>query len=290
MNHSNHSAGPGAILGLLLAACTVASSPAATSDDVDLTTETATSSGSSGGSGGSSGPGGPGGSGGSGGSGSLEESTGSSSGEMTSSSSGSSSGSSSTSGAPDTCGDGLVQPGERCDDQNADDDDLCNNDCQDRQRVFLSPPVPGPGIGEPDVVCQTAADDAGLVGTFRAWIALDGTTPAERFTRDSGWYVMIGADWPRVARGFEDLESGQLEHPIDRDAFGAWVDDPQPLVWTGLTALGTLGEADCNNWQDKDASGQVGFYHSLGALWTHFAVVDCDQDARLYCFEQRSGS
>ena len=271
--------GRGAVVGLLLTACTSASSPAASSDNIDLAPDTGSTSASSSGSSGSSG---------SSTGGSSTSTDASSSAAMTSSGGSDSSG---TSGeAPDTCGDGLVQPGERCDDQNADDDDLCNNDCQDRQRVFLSPQVPGPGIGEPDVVCQTAADDAGLEGTFRAWIALDGTTPAERFTRDSGWYVMIGADWPHVARGFEDLESGQLEHPIDRDAFGAWVDDPQPLVWTGLTAMGTLGEADCGGWQDKDAKGQVGFYHSLGALWTNFAVVDCDQDARLYCFEQRSGS
>lgn len=198
--------------------------------------------------------------------------------------------SSTTAERPDLCGDGLVQWPERCDDQNADDRDYCNNDCQTYQRVFLTPPMAGWALGNPDTLCQTTADQIGLEGAFKAWIGTTtggGLGPALTFTKDSGWYVLVGPDHPLVARGFEGLTHGVLEHAIDRDREGKWVDDKTPLAWTNATIEGEPGALDCQEWKG-DGKGNAGFFRSYGMSWTSFDSYDCNTEARLICFEQRT--
>ena len=158
------------------------------------------------------------------------------------------------------------------------------------------------GLAGADASCVSLAADAGLSGTFRAWISgrEQSSQDAEgRLTHSTGRYALV--DGTTVADDWSDLTSGALDHAIDLTETGAAVAEGA-RVWTNTTtaglawdntrdcALGT-GPATwvCNPMTECPfESGKFGLAHSTTAAWTgqESSNVACSNTYHLYCIEQ----
>jgi hypothetical protein len=144
------------------------------------------------------------------------------------------------------------------------------------------------GVSGADAKCAARAVAAGLSGSYLAWID-DSVSqpPANRFTQaGDAWKNTAGAT---VAATWADLTDGVLAAPIDRDELGQSVAGSDD-VWTAVrdTGIGNVAFETCGVWSTGSAAslGRVGSSSSTTSTWTDSADVACDQQLRLYCFEQ----
>ncbi len=163
--------------------------------------------------------------------------------------------------------------------------------CTLAKRVFVtSTTVAGDfgGVSGGDAVCQGLATDAGLTGTYRAWLDGDAGDLAPTHvaaTNTSGLFVLM--DGTLVTSAAISLTSGALAHAIHITEKG----DTAPantLVWTDARPGGAASGLDCNNWTSA-ASTDLGGYGdptSTGSAWTSDNFATCDSKNALYCFEQ----
>jgi len=152
-----------------------------------------------------------------------------------------------------------------------------------------------------DAKCQTAAQNAGLSGTFKAWIGgrMDDTgngggtqNVSERMTHSTGPYSLTtGA---KVADDWNDLTDGSLDHGIDRDENGNLVSGS---VWTNTKTNGKAfdhrrdcgpggSQADVWGSADQFESGHFGNIGDTGSTWTSNTNTACTNSFHLYCFQQ----
>ncbi len=193
------------------------------------------------------------------------------------------------------CGDGIAEGVEECDDGNGNDFDECGVDCQRvaHRRVFVTSKVFDGDLGGmqgADQACVEAALSAGLGNgkEFKAWLSDFSTSPADRFHKEfTGVYSLV--DGAMVAKhGWLDLVDGELEHPIDRDENMAVVSG---FVWSNTRADGLIRSQfdHCDNWTSAFAElGGAGRSDSPQGDWTNYKWLDCNYEARLYCFEDHS--
>jgi len=205
------------------------------------------------------------------------------------------------------CGDGYVEMGsEDCDDKNSEDLDGCNNACASSRWVFVTSGN-GPsnngnlgGIAGADGYCQTFATNAGLPGTYKAWLtgADPATAPATRFasTEFKGWYLLPSDPPTPVALGWADLTSpnadmpaNYLQNAIHVDEGGSSIGDGS--TWTNTNPDGTQNDpaSHCGDWAKGMISneGRQGLVSPglVDSTWTSAAKLTCQNGARLYCFE-----
>lgn len=144
------------------------------------------------------------------------------------------------------------------------------------------------GLAGADALCQQAASDALLSGTYKAWLSDGATVAASRLSHALVPYVLT--DGTLVANDWNDLVDGALTHAIDQDEDGI---DLDPLfdnlqVWTATTPSGAGSSPSCLNWSTADdlEEGGIGDATSMSAAWTADDTTTCDDFARLYCIEQ----
>jgi hypothetical protein len=152
------------------------------------------------------------------------------------------------------------------------------------------------GIDKADGKCDLQASNAGLRGSWLAWLSADDdTNAADRIT--DGEYQLL--DGTVVTNDKADLTDGTLDHPINIDPNGNVIDGVE--VWTGTSALGTLEGRTCrtdlDSWRsvgDGEAEGQVGDSSLADAAWTSAGEASCSEVSKhLYCFasaETNSGN
>ncbi|HEY8377729.1 MAG TPA: DUF4215 domain-containing protein, partial [Nannocystis sp.] len=216
-----------------------------------------------------------------------------------SSTTGSSTTSSTTAPAPE-CGDGIVDPGEDCDDGNDDDDDGCTNNCGRDRLVFVTDAhYAGHALGGldgADALCRAAAQQAGLPRpfAFKAWLSDRTTDARERLHHGRGRYLRL--DGQVVARSWDDLVDGTLENPISvTETLKTYTGD----VWTGTRPDGTCGPSkgdQCEDWTEADLldplnGGYHGYASEIDGLWTFvpdepITLGPCGGELALYCIEQ----
>lgn len=141
------------------------------------------------------------------------------------------------------------------------------------------------GLAGADAICQARADEAGLGGTFRAWLSDAGTSARDRLTHAAVPYVLV--DGTRVASNWEDLVDGSLDHRIDLTEIGATVDNP--YAWTSTTPSGDKFSVSlCASWNTTQGSlyGGRGLATAVDGRWTNFSLMTCGVASRLYCFQQ----
>lgn len=152
------------------------------------------------------------------------------------------------------------------------------------------------GIEGANSMCQTLATDAGLPGTYLAWLSSDaGGSPADNFTQEGGPWVLV--DGSVVANDWDDLTDGSIGTAIDLTATG----DPAPesvgngcginAVWTNTAANGTMSSADsdCSDWTMANTDPSVwGSWTQTNSGWTTdcSAGDGCDWQASIMCFQQ----
>ncbi|HET6582619.1 MAG TPA: hypothetical protein VFG69_04215 [Nannocystaceae bacterium] len=138
-------------------------------------------------------------------------------------------------------------------------------------------------------VCQSLADDAGLTGTFFAWMSLGGFEPADDFEQFDGAYVLT--DGSVVADDWEDLVDGTLQHAINRDENGDIANGIE--VWTNTDDDGTIlvgggTPQNCTAFTNNTPlqTGRIGRTTASSDEWTDYAAHVCAGAAHIYCFEQ----
>lgn len=145
------------------------------------------------------------------------------------------------------------------------------------------------GLTGADAICQQRAGEAGLSGTFLAWLSTATESPATRFTQNPGRYVR--ADGVPVAADWAALTSGVLLANIDRSETGQFINSDRE-AWTNTTENGTPYATEpnlfCVEWGVGLSSvlGRVGEIDQVDDDWTTSHDDPCDDEWRLYCFQQ----
>ena len=200
--------------------------------------------------------------------------------------------SSSSTGAPGPfCGDGVIDPGESCDDMNDNPDDGCKLCTKDRIVFSSSVEYLGwelEGLYGADQRCRMLAAIAMLprFETYRAWLSDSTTAAADRITHSRGRYILVNG--LVVAADWDALTSGTLENPIN-------VTESSEVsvgsrVWTGTLANGqpAYGSSFCADWTEEadffDLAGS-GISNQTDALWSFFEQNACGSPSSIYCFE-----
>ena len=191
------------------------------------------------------------------------------------------------------CGNGIIDPNEECDDGNVYDGDGCSYSCATEYKtVFLTSAAYSGNLGGlagADIICNDLAIEAGLPGTYKAWLSDSVTSAAERFTQE-GPYILV--DGTPIADNWYDLTDGYLLNRISRDEnnnnYGS-----QQYVWTNTQRNGEItninSSNNCNNWtmNDSSYSGGLGSNYYIYYYWTERNVTsNCSLTRRLYCFQQ----
>ena len=197
--------------------------------------------------------------------------------------------SSSTGASQPICGDGVIDPGESCDDMNDNPDDGCKLCTKDRRVFASSAEYQGftlEGLFGADQRCRMLAALAMLpnFGTYRAWLSDSKTAAADRITHSKGRYILVNG--LVVAADWDALISGTLENGIDVTESSEVAGG---LAWTGTLPNGqpAFGSSFCEDWDGEDdlQQGGAGVCEQTDALWSFFEQSYCGIEASLYCFE-----
>jgi hypothetical protein len=134
-----------------------------------------------------------------------------------------------------------------------------------------------------DSICQAAADDVGLAGTFVALIASGSEDGLSRIRDSDGPWALI--DRTPIAENAADLVSGRWHATLA-------LTQKNRLV-TGATVVWGKGttQRDCGNWSFSGFSdaGAVGLTSFVGADALDDSPRRCNFDAQLYCAQVGSG-
>lgn len=145
------------------------------------------------------------------------------------------------------------------------------------------------GLNGADAKCQSAANSAGLLGTFRAWLLSSSTTHiSTRFENASTTAPFALPNGTKIADNWTDLVDGSLDAAINRNENGA---SASGYVWTNASATGSRLQNSstyvCDNWA-SNASGRqadAGSSTSTSSSWGYITPRACDQSHSLYCFQ-----
>lgn len=164
----------------------------------------------------------------------------------------------------------------------------CGTDCviPPRKAFVTSTYVHGDfgGVASGDTICNDLATQAGLPGTYMAWLSDAQTSPSTRFTSNGPWELVNGTP---IASDLADLLDGSLLGTLDRDESNQLVDH-HTAVWTGTNSDGTWSGNDCNGWTSdlRGVSVDAGDLEADDTDWTNASWFVCWVRSRLYCFQQ----
>lgn len=152
-----------------------------------------------------------------------------------------------------------------------------------------------------------AAGLSTTTGSYRAWLSVGSTGPADFFVQATIPYFLPDGV-TQIAADFTDLVDGNLENPIDQTEDGTALTGPPPgfedtLVWTGTDGNGKVSANTCENWFTADDAfrGTAGNASCAGnAAWTRghhigtqgLGCIDtqnelfCSRQLRYYCVQQ----
>jgi len=145
------------------------------------------------------------------------------------------------------------------------------------------------GLSGADAICQARAEDAGLSGTFRAWLSSGSLTAAQRIHHYSGPYYRFALPGTlRVADNWADLANGLNSVSIATDENGA-SSGSGTYAWTGTLVTGSTDTSTtrCLDWTSADG-GQTstrGWTSAASSDWTSNGTAACSSALRLYCVE-----
>ena len=138
------------------------------------------------------------------------------------------------------------------------------------------------GLAGADAICANDATNAGLPGTYVAWLSTDTFDIRTRIGEAKGWARVDGKG---VANDLTELATSGPRVPISRTANNADLRAVTAHVYTGTQPNGQPGMYDCGNWTLNNV-GDVLTGDIAGGRDT-FTETDrsaCSLEARLYCF------
>ena len=195
---------------------------------------------------------------------------------------------------PETCGDTIVAaPTESCDDGNTTKGDGCR-DCQlEFLRVFVTDRLFNGDMTLPaaDQACAEEALMAQLPGTYLAWLGTVETAPNSRF--NAGALPYVRTDALPFASNLAALTTSGPQNPLSITAGGGQLtaikNSCENFVWTGVAKTGDSTAAmTCDNFTSNklENTATVGNFDAIDATWTQACQQQCNQVARVYCFQQ----
>jgi len=151
--------------------------------------------------------------------------------------------------------------------------------------IFVAPPTVAPeffgGLAGADALCQAAAQDAGLPGTYLAWLSTSTVNAKDRFTAARGW---VRPDGLPFADSMASLTALQNFYPPALDAHGKNVG--AIILPTGTLANGLKTSLTCLNWTGyQEMSGPGGYPQAGAGQWTDARTTEalCARPGALYC-------
>ena len=144
------------------------------------------------------------------------------------------------------------------------------------------------GVTGADEKCQALANEAGLDGTYKAWISGSTVSPSQRFIRSSLPFYLV--DDRKIANNWKDLTSSSLDKPINIDENGVVINDGILRVWTNTHPNGNLYTTtkSCSGWTSLLDYGRYGDAWSSNSKWSSNDYALCSDPSHLYCFRQVS--
>jgi hypothetical protein len=153
------------------------------------------------------------------------------------------------------------------------------------------------GLMGADAICQTHATNAGLNGTFLAWLSDSTGSPSTRFNLSTTPYVRV--DGVQVADDWVDLTDGTLDAPINVTELNTVVPTGTTscggggfaTVWSNTASNGTsAGALHCDNWSNtagtQAAWGQANLSDASWTSWCTGGGAVCVWVSPIYCFQQ----
>ena len=139
------------------------------------------------------------------------------------------------------------------------------------------------GIQAADEICRREAADAGLPGTFVAFLSDSTTNAYERIGGSRGWVLPDGRP---VLDSVADPSTIPTFNPINRTASGARITvTTSGNTWTGTDKDTTVGNT-CLNWTSTPGSGTAGAIDDAHPTMIDFSSASaCNAPHHLYCFE-----
>jgi hypothetical protein len=139
------------------------------------------------------------------------------------------------------------------------------------------------GVAGADALCMTAASNAGLPGTFIAFLSSQAQAASDRLVGSRGW-VRTGDAAP-IADTAESMTAGAIFNGLDRDEHGTKL--AARYVWAGATTVGG-SVTNCSEWTGTSLWGNYGFLGGampeLMRPWDVY-TFGCSGQASLMCFE-----
>lgn len=155
---------------------------------------------------------------------------------------------------PAECGDGYTNraSGEECDDGNQSSLDNCYPSCTaPTMLVFVTSEVYQGDLGGlvgADAKCQSLAQKAGVVGTFKAWLSTSEVPSATRLYHSPGRYMRL--DGMVVADNFEQLRYGPMHAPVSITDTKQPIEEPYGVAsfWSGEGGFSDVDDGYCDDW------------------------------------------
>jgi hypothetical protein len=197
-----------------------------------------------------------------------------------------------TTGAAPVCGNGIIEPGEDCDDATT----FCNAACIKSRFVFVTSGDPAlqagaiDGLIGADYQCRHRAAVMNFPNAerYRAWISTSTVDARDRVEHHAGRYILVNG--LIVAENWDEFASDSHQNPINV------TEQSQTLieqVWTGTQPDGTRvpAQTHCQDWTSSSASekGYAGDSTFTDASWTLDQLINpigCVNNGALYCIEQ----
>lgn len=133
-----------------------------------------------------------------------------------------------------------------------------------------------------DKPCKSAAQTAGLGGTFASFLSTGNGAARNRVVGGGPWYTtkgdLVASQWADLVNG------GTLAHAIDVDEGGNTL-PANELAWTGSNFVGQVSMT-CSDWMNVGQSADVGDVHATSSQWIQFTTALCSSQHHVYCFEQ----
>jgi hypothetical protein len=139
-----------------------------------------------------------------------------------------------------------------------------------------------------DELCNMEANRAGVAGTYVAWLSTNSANAIDVLVPANGPWFLPGADGARVFADRAAVTSAKLDHFLDRHADGTAAMQ-QVEVYTGTRANGSTAQNECRDWTTIDGSneGQTGRpAANTDGKWTEDAVITCEKQRAVVCFEK----
>jgi hypothetical protein len=135
------------------------------------------------------------------------------------------------------------------------------------------------GVAGGDTICQTHAQNAGLPGTYRAWLASSAGSAPSRLGTARGWRRVDGLP-------IADTVASLVGDPrlfylfVNERGLRPNIND----IWTGTRPDGSASPDTCSDWTSQTGWGSTGNGYLASAGWTAERRVECALAESLYCF------